>query len=267
MASTKLRSLIPMYHPFRYNSSYVKLSPYRRIFGQGVPILMYHKVGNPPRGTQKKKLYVEVPLLEKQLRQLRQAGFHSARLENWATFGKKPNNNQFVITFDDGSRSVFQLACRSLSEFGVSAIQYLVVDLIGGKNRWDTVKGEIEDALMNETEIREWLAAGHEIGAHTLTHPHLTRLTPQTAREEIFSSKKKLEDLFGIPIRHFCYPYGSWKPWVRDLVQEAGYETAVTTDANICTNIEDPFLLPRIPVAYPSRTCRTFFSQFLPWTV
>ncbi len=254
------------YHPFQHkNVSYVKLAPYRRIFRQGVPILMYHKIGSPPPGTRIKSLYMSPSSFERQLKEFRGGGFRAVGLDRWAAF-TKPNDRQFVFTFDDGSRSVFQSACTLLSEFGFSAIQYLVADLIGGKNEWDVAKGEMEDPLMGDTEAQEWLSAGHEIGSHTLTHPHLTRLNPKQAREEIFSSKKKLEDQFGIPIRHFCYPYGSWNQQVRDLVEEAGYKTAVTVDPGVCADIEDPFILPRVTVRYPPRNWRTFLSQFLPWT-
>jgi len=255
------------YRPFRHkNVSYVKLAPYRRIFRQGVPILMYHKIGSPPPETQIKSLYVPSSLLERQVREFREEKFQTVGLDRWATF-TEPNDRQFVVTFDDGSRSVFQSACSLLADFRFSAIQYLVADLIGGKNEWDTVKGEVEDPLMSDSEVREWLSAGHQIGSHTLTHPHLTRLDPQRAREEIFSSKTKLEDRFGIPIRHFCYPYGSWNQKIRDLVDEAGYETAVTTDPGVCTDTKDPFALPRITVRHPPRNWRTFLSQFLPWSV
>jgi peptidoglycan/xylan/chitin deacetylase (PgdA/CDA1 family) len=54
------------------------------------------------------------------------------------------------------------------------------------------------------------------------THPFLTRLSAAQAREEIAGNKKKLEDRFSRPVRHFCFPYGDWNPAVRDLVAAAG---------------------------------------------
>jgi len=194
------------------------------------------------------------------------AGFQTVRLERWSEF-RGFNNRQFVITFDDGSASVFQFAQRLLGKFGFSGIQYLVANYIGKKNDWATTGAEVGETLMDENEVRVWLAAGHEIGSHTLTHPHLSLVDPKQAREEIFSSKKKLEDLFGVPIRHFCYPYGNWRPWVRDLVEEAGYESAVTTEAGICRNVPDPFVLPRLDVGRRPRTLANFLSNFLPWTL
>src|SRR5207245_147749 len=107
-----------------------------------------------------------------------------------------------------------------------TAIQFLPADFLGRRNEWDVGLGEAPEAIMDAAQVREWLAAGHDIGSHSLTHPFLTRLPPAQAREEISASRKKLEDLFGRPVEHFCYPYGDWDEPVRDLVEQAGYRTA-----------------------------------------
>ena len=93
---------------------------------------------------------------------------------------------------------------------------------------------------------------GTRIGSHTLTHPFLTRISLARAREEIGASKKKLEDRFGQPVRHFCYPYGDWSPAVRDLVSAAGYETACTTGFGVNTSATPRFALRRILARYQS---------------
>ena len=123
---------------------------------------------------------------------------------------------------------MFEHALPILQERGLRAIQFVVAGQIGGTDAWDRAIGEPPLPLMDDAQIRDWLAAGQEIGSHTLTHPHLTALTLAQARTEIFDSKKQLEDRFGVPIRHFCYPYGDYNEAVRDLVGEAGYETAPT---------------------------------------
>jgi peptidoglycan/xylan/chitin deacetylase (PgdA/CDA1 family) len=110
--------------------------------------------------------------------------------------------------------------------------------------------------------VRLWLAAGHQIGSHTLTHPWLTRLSGPEAREQIVSSKKALEDFFGLPIRHFCYPYGDWDATVRDLVAEAGYETACTTQAGVNTPGTDRFALKRFTARYPSRNLKALWRRW-----
>jgi peptidoglycan/xylan/chitin deacetylase (PgdA/CDA1 family) len=135
---------------------------------------------------------------------------------------------RIVVSFDDGSATTLGSCLDILARHKVRAIQFLLPGLLGGRNTWDVAKGDQADALMTESQVREWLAAGHEIGSHSLTHRNLRHLSIADAREEIMGSKKALEDKFGRPIRHFSYPYGSWNPAVRDVVKEAGYETAST---------------------------------------
>ena len=114
---------------------------------------------------------------------------------------------------------------------------------------------------MNVAQVKEWLAAGHEIGAHTLTHPRLTQVPPARAREEIRASKRKLEDTFGLPIRHFCYPFGDHDDRVVELVREAGYATACLTSGGMVVAGGDPWRLNRLMVRYASRNPRSMLQQ------
>ena len=157
-----------------------------------------------------------------------------------------------VLTFDDGFRNVLEYGLQPLARHKYRAIQFLVSNLIGKSNEWEERKGEAREPLMDAAQVREWLDAGHEIGSHTRTHPFLTRLSRHEAREEITASKKSLEDCFGRPIEHFCYPYGDWNEAVRDLVLEAGYATACTTSFGVNTPSIPPFELRRITVRYPT---------------
>jgi peptidoglycan/xylan/chitin deacetylase (PgdA/CDA1 family) len=99
---------------------------------------------------------------------------------------------------------------------------------------------------MDRADLLAWQDAGQEIGSHGMTHCHLTRVSPGQARAEIFDSKKMLEDLSGREVRHFCYPYGDCNAAVRDLVGEAGYATATTTEPGLNGPDADPLLLKRL---------------------
>jgi peptidoglycan/xylan/chitin deacetylase (PgdA/CDA1 family) len=132
---------------------------------------------------------------------------------------------------------------------------------MGGQNNWEQAEGEAPAPLMDAAQVREWLARGHEIGSHTLTHPWLTRLPPAQAREEIAASKKKLEDCFGRAVEHFCYPYGDWNASVREWVAEAGYRTACTTEPGINTTETDRLGLRRITARYPTRNLKAIWAR------
>lgn len=238
---------------------YSSLNPYAALFRTGLPILMYHKLGPRPRRVRLKGLYVSGPLFGKQLRELRDAGFESISLPNPGNCA--PGARRIVLTFDDGFQNVLDHGLAILAEHGFYATQYLVAGRLGQQNDWDLPAGEAASPLMDAVGIREWLAAGHWIGSHTLTHPWLTRISREQAREEIRASKARLEDQFGVAIEHFCYPYGDWNPAVRDLVAEAGYRTACTTEAGINTPESDRFALKRFTARYPSRNLKSIWRR------
>jgi peptidoglycan/xylan/chitin deacetylase (PgdA/CDA1 family) len=220
-------------------------------FKLGNPVLMYHKLGPHPAGTKMRGLYVGNRLFERQTGELSRHGFSTPSYDSVVT--TEPGRHRIFLTFDDGFENVFRHGIAALGSHRLKAIQFLVADRIGKTNDWETAAGEAEERLMDAGQIREWLAAGHEIGSHTLTHPKLTHLTPDQAREEISASRKKLEDTFGIPVRHFCYPFGDHDRMTVDLVREAGYKTACTTTPGLNRPETDPFEIRRIMARHGSR--------------
>lgn len=215
----------------------------RRLAESGVPIFTYHSLGVPPAGTRDPFLYVAAGRFDAQLAALRAAGFASADL---SSVPRESHDRRVVITFDDGCANVLTHALEPLARHGFRAIEFLVAGLIGGRNEWDARHGDAPVPLMDAAQIRDWLAAGHSIGSHSVTHPNLTRCSAAQAREEIFASKQRLEDQFGAPVLHFCYPHGRWSEQLRDLTGEAGYETACTTDFGVNDRTAHPLALRRI---------------------
>ncbi len=238
---------------------YSELGPFRAAFAQGNPILTYHKLGPAPARVRLKGLYVSTRLFSRQLAELRAAGYRSGSLAGAA--GPR-REKELVLTFDDGYVNVLRLGVGPLRENGFQAVQFLVADLLGRHNEWDVPMGEAPEPMMDAAQVRDWLAAGHDIGSHTLTHPFLSRLPASQAREEIVSSRKKLEDIFGRRIEHFCYPYGDWNAPVRDLVKEAGYATACTTQTGVNLPGDSPFELKRCTARYPSRRLKAIWARF-----
>jgi len=237
---------------------YSRLAPFRELFSHGNPILTYHKLGPRPGRVRLKGMYLSKSLFHRQLRELQLAGFVSGSLRACAG---PLSEKRIVITFDDGYLNVLRWGLEPLARTKLVAIQFLVPDLLGKSNQWDVAMGEAPELLMDKAQVRDWLASGHDIGSHTLTHPHLTQISRGDAREEITASKKLLEDLFGRPIEHFCYPFGDWNEVVQELVQKAGYTSACTTISGVNTAADSPFALKRFTARYPSRNLKSIWSR------
>lgn len=101
-------------------------------------------------------------------------------------------------------------------------------------------------------EVREMAAAGIDFGAHTRTHPILSRLAGERElAAEIGGSKRQIEQQLGRAVEHFCYPNGAREDIGREAVEAvraAGFRTGVTTESGLNHVAGDPFRLLRIGV-------------------
>jgi peptidoglycan/xylan/chitin deacetylase (PgdA/CDA1 family) len=109
--------------------------------------------------------------------------------------------------------------------------------------------GSLENLMMTPRDVVHAAQAGIEIGAHTVTHPTLARLTDIEVEREIYSCKHELETLLGRSIAFFAYPFG--RPTSdfngRDaaIVERAGFRAAVSTSPGVATSASHRFALPR----------------------
>lgn len=89
------------------------------------------------------------------------------------------------------------------------------------------------DLMMTSNEVKAMRQAGMQIGAHTVSHPILARLTEEQARMEIGGSKAFLEQLLGERIGLFAYPNGKphedYTPQSVDVVRGLDFDAAVST--------------------------------------
>ena len=192
------------------------------------PTVMYHRVVDSITGPDPYALNITSADLESQLSHLKKSGYRSVPLSEAlsALNGGGSSEKQVVLTFDDGYMDFMTHALPLLQKYDFTATVYLVSDQISGVNKWD--EGRAEPAtLMGPAEIKEARSAGITFGSHSKNHPRLADLPIDEAREEVFGSKKALEDLLGEEMSIFCYPFGNSSQAVREAVMEAGYAAAL----------------------------------------
>jgi peptidoglycan/xylan/chitin deacetylase (PgdA/CDA1 family) len=125
---------------------------------------------------------------------------------------------QTVVTtsWDDGHKLDIRLA-RLLKKYGIKATFYI-----------SPLDHEYKkEDLLSKNEIKS-LAKDFEIGAHTMTHPHLSKISLESADYEIRESKKYLEKVIGREVTSFCYPYGDYNQNVAELVSKYNFKLART---------------------------------------
>lgn len=103
------------------------------------------------------------------------------------------------ISCDDGCASDLRVA-ELAKKYSVEAVFYWPANWFELMYSRDLLPLTIEEALK--------IAGEFEIGSHTLTHRHLTKLPVEEAKREILESKHVLEHMFNKPIKKFCPPRG-----------------------------------------------------------
>jgi peptidoglycan/xylan/chitin deacetylase (PgdA/CDA1 family) len=87
------------------------------------------------------------------------------------------------------------------------------------------------------------------VGAHSCTHPILSRCTPDEQSWEIEQCRATIEARLDRPVDAFCYPngrYGDFNADTLQLLRRAGFTSAVTSEDGMVAGNSDPLLLPRI---------------------
>ena len=223
--------------------------------GKGaLPILMYHSVSDDaePGVPAYYKTSTSPTAFERQLEYFHGQGYRTISLESAVDYleqGNLPDGKQLVITFDDGYSNIYTHAYPALQKFGFTATVFLPTAFIGTQRR---AFNGVECLTWGETlELRR---CGIRFGSHTVTHPRLTDLNWQQIERELKESRSELEERLQETVTTFAYPFAypqaapEFTKRFRQLLEEAGYQTNVTTQIGRAKPGDDRYALKRLPV-------------------
>jgi len=215
-----------------------------------IPILMYHNIGAPPDNARLPSLYVSTGAFGRQMWLLKLLGYKGLSMTEAMPYIRGEKTGKVAaITFDDGYLDALEHALPVLNTFGFTATCYVVSGHLGGTNVWDAVELNVHKPLMSAKQIEAWQAAGMEVGAHSCTHPRLTKCKDDDLQTELAGCKAELEVLTGTPVTQFCYPYGDVDARVAEAALKAGYIAATTTQRGRVTPRDPPMMLKRVLIS------------------
>lgn len=108
-----------------------------------------------------------------------------------------------------------------------------------------------EGLFMDWSGAKALLAAGHEVGSHTVSHAILERETEAGQRAELAESRSALESGLGITVDTLAFPNGAasdYSETTTRIAAEAGYRCAVTTRAGLASGGQSPYEMRRVVV-------------------
>lgn len=112
------------------------------------------------------------------------------------------------------------------------------------------------DLHLTWAQIREMQSSGVQMGAHTRSHPILSRIPLARAREEIVQSKAVIQAETGTEVVSFAYPNGGredFGPEHRTLLRQAGIQAGFSLlpgPANFAETLRDPLAIRRVYINY-----------------
>ncbi len=215
--------------------------------------LCYHSVAE--RGP--RFLTVGADLFERQLAWLRDAGFAAggpAELE--AAAAGRARQPTVFLTFDDGFRDNHDTVLPLIREYGFKAFVFVLPPLVdeGAALDWPEVAADRErfpETMRSVTwsMLEAMREGGFEVGSHTLSHPHLSALSPEQLRQELSDSRARIAERLGA-CETIAYPFGDWSAEVAAAARECGYRFAFTLPTGTGQRGADPLSIPRINVDY-----------------
>ena len=164
--------------------------------------------------------------------------------------GAELPSKPIILTFDDGSDTVYTTAQPIMQRYGFTGVAYIVYYTIGLTH------------YMNVDQIRALHAAGWEIGSHSLSHKDLT-IPPYRQEDEIVQSRRMLETRLGMPILSFAYPFGAYDEDSVNYVHFADYIAAMGLGKGSVQGGKNLFYLYRQPVEGTDDLIA--FGSLLPW--
>ncbi|MBH8567953.1 polysaccharide deacetylase family protein [Microvirga sp. STS02] len=236
-----------------------------------IPVLMYHKIPDVPLAT-KHQIYVTKENFEKHLAYFKQQKLTPITFADYLKYasGELPlrefPRRPIILTFDDGYTDNYTNLLPLMQQYGYRGVLYLLGDANIRYNQWDADfdPDEPRSEIMDLAQKRAFVAAGWEIGAHTMSHPRLTTLPLPEAATEIQRSKTALETALETEIVSFAYPYGDLNEPVKAAVREAGFSLGVATDTGGMTIEDDRMQVFRVNM-FPNESTSSLFKKTSPW--
>ena len=200
---------------------------------------MFHYVydeDDPPEDLYKRYgNYISAQALEKELLWLKSENYYFPTWDEVRDYidGKLilPDKS-IVITFDDGTKNFMELGIPVLEKCKVPATSFVIT-----KNKGEEkVKKYASKYVTFESHSHNMHRPGGNIGHGGI----FTALSKSDALADL----KKSTDIVGNNDA-FAYPYGDYNDQCEEILKEAGFKCAVTTQPGKAKPGDDPYLLPR----------------------
>ena len=215
-------------------------------------ILMLHRVVTLRDEEKNRELEITPDFLEQTIGDYREKGFRFVSIDEACDIIEKGKRMKpFVcLTFDDGYSDNFTLALPLLKRLEVPFAIYVTTGFVDNRLPMWWYPDERLGLGLDELKAldAEPLCS---LCCHTVSHPHLDKLSAEEQYREIAESKNTLEQWLGHAVHHFSYPHGAYDDDTLKQVNVCAYRSALQAWGGNVRRGDSLLLLPRIELRQP----------------
>lgn len=226
-----------------------------------VPVLIYHHFLNDEDKAKyepTKDYSVSLSVFEEQLKYLKDNGYKSltpSEMLCWKKNECKIPLKSFMITIDDGQKSVMKYAYPLLKKYGFTALSFVISSRIGDYGEWDpsTYQYLSADDLKDNGVIY--------FGSHS---DDMHRYVDDKKRLYTMSYKEIYDDvklsMGKINTKYFAYPFNTYNKDFTRALENAGYQLAFRGQSRKTIQSENRYMISRIFVSDNMESFKAIFE-------
>jgi peptidoglycan/xylan/chitin deacetylase (PgdA/CDA1 family) len=181
-----------------------------------IPILCYHHMRVQANG-KLTDYSVEPARFIAEMKMLADSGYKTVlpdQLYDYLTKGTPLPDKAVMITFDDTDEEQFSIGKTEMDKYGFKGVFFIMTVSL---NR---------PRYMTDAQLKQLVAEGHVIGAHTWDHHMVTKYEAKDWEIQVDKQRQKLEAITGKPIQYFAYPFGLWNETAVAEIKKRGFKMA-----------------------------------------
>lgn len=198
----------------------------------GLPVLMYHFFYDKNESTGQDNNFMEISDFEAQMKYLSDNHFYFPtwqEVEDYIDRKISLPEKSIVITVDDGDDSFFELAIPVIQKYNVQATTFVITS-------WYGYRARDKQANISYQSHSDCMHEGGSNGKGVMLSWSYDKIM-----EDVKTSSQTLG---GATV--FCYPFGQYNDLDKQVLKDAGYKLAFTTEGGRVYEGSDKYALPRV---------------------
>ena len=139
--------------------------------------------------------------------------------------------NKVLLTFDDGYASDYNVVFPRLKERNIQATFFINPQTVG------------KEGYVNWDMTQEMSKHGMCIGSHSDSHPNMTKISSDEAKQEFINSKKIITNKINKNVIFFAFPFGFYNIKLVKLAIKCGYQKCFVSNHGVVAL--DTLIMPR----------------------